>query len=67
MTELSKAVDAMNRAAEGLRPYIQHTCAFNQVDTLDGDYCICNVNRAIKAANAALFELRRLARESEKQ
>lgn len=67
MSDLTDAVKQMDEAAAGLRPYIQHTCLWNRSDSPDGDVCTCGRNKAIKAANEALYRLQALVQEQEQQ
>jgi hypothetical protein len=51
---LRVAYDEMVRAAEGLSPYLQHTCAYNKTNSAKGDVCTCKMVAAIRRANLAL-------------
>jgi hypothetical protein len=62
MVTLIKAVNQMEDAARGLRPYMQHVCSYHQIDSPDGDVCICGYYAAVIAANDALAQLREVCK-----
>lgn len=44
----------LEKAVRWLLAYVDHNCLYDKVDTPDGDFCTCGVNKAVRFANDTL-------------